>query len=153
MERLRPILLAEDNRDDVELTLTAFAKDGLANRVAVVGDGVEALEYLRYQGKYVDREHQSPALLLLDIKMPRMDGLELLRVIRSDPKLHTIPVVMLTSSRHEQDLISSYDLGVNAYVVKPVRFDDFTKAVRQVGAFWAVLNELPPQGQEPRDEE
>lgn len=153
MERLRPILLAEDNRDDVELTLTAFAKDGLANRVAVVGDGVEALEYLRYQGKYVDREYQSPALLLLDIKMPRMDGLELLRVIRSDPKLHAIPVVMLTSSRHEQDLISSYDLGVNAYVVKPVRFDDFTKAVRQVGAFWAVLNELPPQGQEPRDEE
>lgn len=147
MAKLRPILLAEDNADDVELTLEALRKEGLANRVVVVGDGVAALDYLRRQGAHADREPGDPAILLLDIKMPRMDGLELLREIRSDPRYKTLPVVMLTSSRQEQDLVTSYALGVNAYVVKPVQFDDFMRAVRQLGVFWAIINEVPSEGQ------
>ena len=146
MVELRTILLAEDNPKDVELTLEALAEHNLANRVIVVRDGVETLEYLRCEGKFILRKPGLPAVLLLDIKMPRMDGIEVLRVIRSDHAFKTPPVVMLTSSREEQDLMKSYELGVNAYVVKPVDFKDFIDAVKQIGVFWAVINELPPAG-------
>lgn len=142
---LRTILLAEDNPKDVELTLEAMAENNLANQVMVVKDGVELLEYLRYEGNFRNRKPGNPAFILLDIKMPRMDGIEALRIIRGDPKLKIIPVVILSSSREEQDLINSYNLGVNAYVVKPVNFHDFMEAVKQIGVFWAVLNELPPE--------
>ena len=145
MAELKPILLAEDNPKDVELTLEALAENNLANRVTVVNDGVEAMAYLRCEGKYRTRRPVSPAVVILDIKMPRMDGIEVLRAIRSDPALKQIPVVMLTSSREEHDLIRSYELGSNAYVVKPVKFLEFVAAVKQLGSFWAVLNELPPQ--------
>jgi CheY-like chemotaxis protein len=143
MDKLRTILLAEDNSKDVELTLEAMAENSLANIIIVVKDGVEALEYLRCQGKYKLRKAGNPALILLDIKMPRMDGIEVLRNIRSDAKLKSIPVVVLTSSREENDLINTYELGVNAYVLKPVDFKQFIEAVKQIGSFWAVLNELP----------
>ena len=145
MVELRTILLAEDNPKDVELTLEALAEHNLANHVTVVKDGVETMEFLRREGKYKVRRPGNPAVLLLDIKMPRMDGIEVLRAIRGDPALKTLPVVMLTSSREERDLISSYMLGVNAYVVKPVDFQDFIEAVKQIGVFWAVINELPPE--------
>jgi CheY-like chemotaxis protein len=140
------ILLAEDNPNDVELTLEALAQHRLANRVTVAHDGVEAMEYLRREGAFSDREPEDPAVVLLDIKMPRKDGLEVLREIRSDPALKRIPVVILTSSREEQDLITSYDLGVNAYVVKPVAFPAFIEAVKELGMFWALINERPPNG-------
>ena len=139
------ILLAEDSPKDVKLTTRALAKNNLANRLVVTSDGVEAMEYLRREGAYKDREPGNPAVLLLDIKMPRKDGLEVLREVRGDPALKRLPVVMLTSSREEQDLITSYDLGVNAYVVKPVDFVSFIDAVRQLGVFWAVVNEIPPE--------
>ena len=142
---LRTILLAEDNPKDLELTLEALAEHKLANQVVVVKDGVEAMEYLRCEGNFKLRRPGKPAVLLLDIKMPRMDGLEVLRAIRSDPALKTLPIVMLTSSREEQDLIKSYELGINAYVVKPVDFKDFIEAVKHIGLFWAVVNELPPE--------
>ena len=141
---LRTILLAEDNPNDVELTLEALDQQSLANTVVVVGDGVEAMEYLRREGAHSGREPGDPAVLLLDIKMPRMDGLEVLREIRSDPQLKRLPVVILTSSREEKDLITSYDLGVNAYVVKPMDFGAFIDAVKELGVFWAVINERPP---------
>lgn len=144
MSELKSILLAEDNPQDAELILEALADHKLANRVTHVKDGVEALEYLRCKGKYATRTTGHPAVVVLDIKMPRMDGIEVLRAIRSDPALKLIPVVMLTSSREEQDLIHSYELGSNAYVVKPVKFADFVAAVKQLGIFWAMLNELPP---------
>jgi CheY-like chemotaxis protein len=143
---LRTILLAEDSPKDVELTLEALSEHNLANNVVVVKDGVEALEFLRCEGSYKLRPKGIPAVLLLDIKMPRMDGLETLRAIRSDPALRMLPVVMLSSSREEQDLMKSYELGVNAYVVKPVDFKEFIDAVKQIGIFWAVINELPPIG-------
>ena len=139
------ILLAEDDPNDVELTLEAMAEHNLANRVTVVHDGVEALEYLRREGAFSERTNGNPAVLLLDIKMPRMGGLEVLREIRGDPALKTLPVVILTSSREERDIVTSYDLGVNAYVVKPVAFNDFISAVRQLGVFWALINERPPE--------
>lgn len=145
MNELKPILLAEDSPNDAELTLEAWADNNLANRVTLVRDGVEAMEFLRCEGKYLTRKPIHPAVVILDIKMPRMDGIEVLRAIRSDPALKTIPVVMLTSSREEQDLIRSYELGINAYVVKPVNFSDFVGAVKQLGGFWAVLNELPSE--------
>ena len=146
MSELKPILLAEDNPRDVELTLEALADNKLANRVTLVRDGVEAMEYLRREGKYKTRKPGNPAVVILDIKMPRMDGIDVLRAIRSDPALKLIPVVMLTSSREEQDLIRSYELGINAYVVKPVKFSQFVESVKQIGLFWAILNELPPEG-------
>ena len=146
MVEIRTILFAEDNPRDVELTLEALGDHNLANNVIVVRDGVETMDYLRCEGKYKQRKPGSPAVLLLDIKMPRMDGIEVLRAIRNDNKLKMLPVVMLTSSREEQDLIKSYELGVNAYVVKPVDFKEFIEAVKQVGVFWAVINELPPSG-------
>jgi CheY-like chemotaxis protein len=145
MHELRTILLAEDNPKDVELTLAAMAENNLANKVFVVKDGVEALEYLRYEGKYKLRKAGDPCVILLDIKMPRMDGIEVLRIIRSEPALKKLPVVILTSSREEQDLITTYELGVNAYVVKPVDFKQFLNAVKEIGVFWAILNELPPE--------
>ena len=140
------ILLAEDNPNDVELTLEALSRNNLANRVIVAHDGVEALEYLRREGVFSERAPGDPAVLLLDIKMPRKDGLEVLREIRGDPALRRLPVVILTSSREEQDLLTSYDLGVNAYVVKPVDFPSFIEAVKELGVFWAVINERPPNG-------
>jgi two-component system response regulator len=143
-EQYPDILLAEDNPNDVELTLEALAEHNLANRVTVAHDGVEALEYLRCTGAFSEREPRLPAVVLLDIKMPRMDGLEVLREIRTDPGLKRLPVVILTSSREEQDIITSYDLGVNAYVVKPVDFQAFIQAVEHLGVFWALINERPP---------
>jgi len=144
MSELKPILLAEDNPQDAELILEALSDNKLANRVTLVRDGVEALEYLRCEGKFATRSPGIPAVVVLDIKMPRMDGIEVLRAIRADPALKLVPVVMLTSSREEQDLIHSYSLGSNAYVVKPVKFAEFIDAVKNLGVFWAVLNELPP---------
>lgn len=143
MIKLRTILLAEDNPQDVELTVEALAEHNLANHVVVVRDGVDAMEYLRYEGKFKTRAKGNPAVLLLDIKMPRMDGIEVLAAIRGDEKLKAIPVVMLTSSREEPDLKRCYELGVNAYVVKPVDFKDFLEAVKHIGIFWAILNEQP----------
>jgi CheY-like chemotaxis protein len=139
------ILLAEDNPNDVELTLEAFAVHNLANRVTVAKDGVEALEYLRCEGAWAGRESGDPAVVLLDIKMPRKDGIEVLREIRGDPALRRLPVVILTSSREDQDMLTSYDLGVNAYVVKPVDFQSFLEAVESLGVFWALVNERPPR--------
>jgi two-component system, response regulator len=145
MLELKKILLAEDNPKDVELTLEALEDSLLANRVDVVKDGVETLEYLRCEGKYADREPGLPSVLLLDIKMPRKDGIEVLREIRNDPKLKLLPVVMLTSSREDKDLLNSYYLGVNAYVVKPVNFNGFIDAIKQLGIFWGLVNVLPPE--------
>lgn len=144
MNRLRSILLAEDSAKDVELTLEALADHNLANDVVVVNDGADAIDFLYCQGKFKLRPPANPAVILLDIKMPKVDGLELLRKIRSDEGLKYIPVVILTSSREEKDLVESYRLGVNGYVVKPVNFADFMEAVRQLGVFWAVINEPPP---------
>jgi CheY-like chemotaxis protein len=143
MTELPAILLVEDNLNDVELTLKALSQNNLANKVIVAHDGVEALEYLRREGAFGEREPGDPAVVLLDIKMPRKDGLEVLRDIRADPALKRQPVVMLTSSREEQDLAAGYDLGVNAYVVKPVDFAGFMAAVKALGMFWAVINERP----------
>jgi CheY-like chemotaxis protein len=144
MIELKTILMAEDNPQDVELTIEALDEHNLANQVVVVKDGVEAMEYLNYEGQFKNRKKGNPAVLLLDIKMPRMDGIEVLMAIRKDEKLKTLPVVMLTSSREEPDLKKCYELGVNAYVVKPVNFKDFMDAVKQIGIFWAMLNEQPP---------
>lgn len=144
MLELKKILLAEDNPKDVELTIEALSDSNLANRVVVVRDGVETLEYLRCEGEYSGREPELPSVLLLDIKMPRKDGIEVLKEIRSDPKLRLLPVVMLTSSREDKDLLNSYYSGVNAYVVKPVNFGGFIDAIKQLGIFWGLINELPP---------
>lgn len=146
MFKLRKILLVEDNYNDIELALEALAEEHLGNRVDVVNDGVEAMEYLRCEGKFRNREKEFPAVILLDIKMPRMDGIEVLRELKSDPEMKIIPVVMLTSSREEPDLKKCYELGTNAYIVKPVNFKDFYEAVKQLGVFWALLNELPING-------
>ncbi len=145
MTRLKNILLAEDNAKDIELTLTALEDNKLANRVDVVRDGQEAWEYLNRQGTYATREKDSPCLILLDLKMPRLDGIEVLRRLKSDERLKMIPVVMLTTSREERDIVESYKLGVNAYVVKPIDFKDFVEAVSKLGAFWAIINETPQE--------
>jgi CheY-like chemotaxis protein len=142
--KLKTILIAEDNQNDIDLTLLAFKEFNLANNIEVVTDGVEAMEYLRLQGKFKGRKTGNPAVILLDLKMPRMDGIEVLKEVRKDPALKLIPIVMLTSSREDKDLLNSYTLGVNAYVVKPVDFTQFISAVKQLGAFWAILNEQPP---------
>ena len=144
MNELKTILLAEDNPYDVELTIEALKEHKLANQVVVVNDGVEVMEYLNYEGRFSNRKKGNPVLLLLDIKMPRMDGIEALEAIRNNEKFKMLPVVMLTSSRQEPDLKKCYALGVNAYVVKPVNFKDFLDAVKHIGVFWAILNELPP---------
>ncbi len=138
------ILLAEDDPRDVELTLEALADYNLANEVVVVGDGEEALDYIYRRGVFASRPEAQPSVVLLDLKMPRVTGVEVIQQLKSDPTTRSIPVVVLTSSRESRDLQRCYELGVNAYVVKPVQFSDFIEAVRQVGAFWAVLNEPPP---------
>ncbi len=144
MNPFRSILLAEDNPRDVELALAALSEHNLANQVEVVGDGAQALDYLYCRGPFKSRATGNPAVILLDLKMPKVDGLEVLRAIKQDEKLKSIPVVMLTSSREESDLVRSYQLGANAYVVKPVDFQAFLAAVKQLGVFWAMLNEPPP---------
>jgi len=140
---LKKILLAEDNPKDVELALEALEENNLANQVEVVSDGAEALDYLFRRGKYSQRIEGNPAVLLLDLKMPKVDGLEVLRQIKADEEMKVLPIVMLTSSREEQDLIKSYKLGANAYVVKPINFQQVIDAIKQLGLFWAVLNEPP----------
>lgn len=145
MPMIKRILLAEDNQNDVELTLNALQECRLSNEVEVVHDGAEALDYIYHRGRFASREEGLPAVILLDLKMPRVDGLEVLRQIKSDPDLRHIPVVMLTSSREEKDLLLSYDLGVNAFVVKPVDFDQFVSAIRALGMFWAIVNEPHPK--------
>jgi two-component system, response regulator len=143
MNPLKRILLVEDSARDAELILDALATHQLANEVVHVRDGADALDYLHRRGQFTGRSDDQPALMLLDLKLPKVDGLEVLRQIKGDSALKTIPVVMMTSSRQEQDLLKSYQLGVNAYVVKPLKFQDFVEAVRQVGVFWAVINEVP----------
>lgn len=145
MNEPRHILLAEDDPRDVELTLAALKEYRLANTVVVVHDGEEALDYLYQRGNFKMRSDAHPAVVLLDLKMPKVDGLEVLRQIKSDPGLKTIPVVVLTSSREERDLVASYDLGVNAFVVKPVDFHQFVDSIKQLGAFWIIVNEPPPR--------
>ncbi len=145
MAELKRILLAEDNPKDVELTLMALEEHHLANEVIVVSDGAEALDYLYRRGKFALRDDTNPVVVLLDLKMPKVDGLEVLRTVKADDRMKKIPVVILTSSREERDLIESYKLGVNAYVVKPVDFRQFVEAVKELGVFWAVINE-PPLG-------
>lgn len=141
---LRPILLAEDNANDIELILTAFEEAGVVNKIEVTRDGQEALDYLYCKGAYADRTANAPALVVLDLKMPRVDGREVLRLMRENPALRTVPAVILTSSKEEADLMQTYRLGANAYVVKPVAFNEFISAVGKLGIFWAMLNELPP---------
>jgi CheY-like chemotaxis protein len=144
------ILLAEDNINDVELTREALSGHNLANEVDVVRDGQEALDYLYRQGDFADRPPGDPIVVLLDLKMPRVDGLEVLRRVKADPGLRHVPIVMLTSSGEERDLVESYRLGVNAYVVKPVDFRQFVEAVHKTGVFWAVLNNTPSRGPDAR---
>lgn len=139
---IRPILLAEDNANDVELTLAALRGD-VANPIAVVRDGAEALDFLYRRGAHASRADERPCVILLDLKMPKVDGLEVLRTVKNDPALRTIPVVVLTSSAEESDLVRSYELGVNAYVVKPVAFSEFVGAIKIVGQFWVVINQGP----------
>jgi CheY-like chemotaxis protein len=144
MDELKQILLVEDCNEDIELTLSALEAHLPASKLIVARDGEEALDYLYRRGAFAGRPPGSPVLVLLDLKMPKVDGLEVLRQMKSDPNLKTIPVVMLTSSREEQDLIRSYSLGANAYVVKPVSFEQFSDALRGLGSFWAIINEPPP---------
>src|SRR5580700_9360445 len=144
MDKFRRILLVEDDLRDVELTLTALDDYKLANEVVVCRDGQEALDYLHRRGKFSDRPPENPAVILLDLKLPKVDGLEVLEQIRADERLRMTPVVMLTSSHEEKDMMRSYKLGVNAYVVKPVDFHEFVNAVKELGVFWAVINEPPP---------
>jgi CheY-like chemotaxis protein len=146
---LKPILLVEDNPKDLELTLVALEKSNLANEVITLRDGVEALDYLLRRGPFSGRSAGNPAVVLLDLKLPRLDGIQVLEQVRSTPVLQSVPVVMLTTSREEKDLVRSYKLGVNAYVVKPVAFKDFIDAIQDLGVFWAVLNEPPPGSLKP----
>jgi len=144
MNKLGRILLVEDDPKDVELTLTALEEYNLANEVIVARDGEEALEYLYSRGKFKTRSSDNPAVVLLDLKLPKVDGLEVLKQIKSEEKLRMMPVVVLTSSKEEKDMVASYKLGVNAYVVKPVDFHEFVNAIKELGVFWAVINEPPP---------
>jgi CheY-like chemotaxis protein len=144
MHELKRILLVEDSPNDVELILTALSENCLANEVVVVRDGEEALDYLYRKGVFKLRMEGNPVVVLLDLKLPKVDGLEVLAQIKSDPELRAVPVVVLTSSREEQDLINSYNLGTNAYVVKPVNFHEFVDAIKGLGLFWAVVNQPPP---------
>ncbi len=143
MDEFNEILLVEDNPNDVELILAALSENGLANNIYLAHDGEEALDYLLRRGAHEARSVKNPKVVLLDLKLPKVDGLEVLERIKTDPDLKTTPVVMLTSSREERDLLRSYDLGTNAYVVKPMSFKKFIEAVREVGFFWAVINQPP----------
>ena len=144
MNTLGRILMVEDDPRDVELTMTALEEYNLANEVVVTRDGAEALDYLHCRGEFTSRSNDNPAVMLLDLKLPKIDGLEVLQQIRSDARLKMIPVVVLTSSHEEKDMMRSYSLGVNAYVVKPVDFHEFVNAVKELGVFWGVINEPPP---------
>jgi CheY-like chemotaxis protein len=144
MTNLGRILIVEDDASDLELCLTALEDYKLANEVVVARDGAEALDYLYARGGFAGRSHENPAVIMLDLKLPKIDGLEVLKQIRADEQLKMIPVVVLTSSREEQDMLRSYRLGVNAYVVKPVDFHEFVNAVKELGIFWAIINEPPP---------
>ena len=138
------ILLVEDNPNDVALTLRAFKKYNIGNRIHVVHDGAEALEFVFGTGAYAGRSFEpTPRVILLDLKLPKVDGLEVLQRIKSDPRTHVIPVVVLTSSREQRDIVESYQLGVNSYIVKPVDFEQFTESMRQLGLYWALLNQPP----------
>jgi len=141
---LKPILLVEDDKRDLELTLVALERSQLANDVVIARDGAEALDYLHRTGQHADRAEGNPAVILLDLKLPKVNGLEVLRDVRATESLRSVPVVMLTSSQEESDVLKSYELGVNAYVVKPVEFKLFVAAIADLGIFWAVLNEPPP---------
>ena len=142
--KLGRILMVEDDPKDVELTLSALEEYNLANEVIVASDGAVALDYLYCRGEYKTRPNGNPAVMLLDLKLPRVDGLEVLKQIKSDAELRMIPVVVLTSSKEEKDMVASYKLGVNAYVVKPVDFHEFVNAIKELGVFWAIINEPPP---------
>jgi len=144
MNKLGRILMVEDDPKDVELTLTALEEYNLANEVIVTRDGEHALDYLYCRGEYKTRSGGNPAVMLLDLKLPKVDGLEVLKQIKSDEELRMIPVVVLTSSKEEKDMVASYKLGVNAYVVKPVDFHEFVNAIKELGVFWAIINEPPP---------
>ena len=148
---LKRILLAEDSDRDAELTFNALAQHNLVNQIERVRDDAEALDYLYRRGQYSSRPSGHPAVVLLDLKMPKVDGLEVLRQMRDDPELKLTPVVVMTSSREEQDVVRSYELGANAYVVKPVKFDEFVNAVKQVGVFWAIINQPPSEGEPKSD--
>jgi CheY-like chemotaxis protein len=141
----KQILLVDDNEYDVDLALRALKKRHLANEVQIARDGVEALDYLYRRGRFAGRSSGNPVLMLLDLKMPKIDGIEVLRVIKGDAALRTMPVVVLTSSRDQQDIVDSYDLGVNAYVIKPVEFEKVVEAVQQLGLFWMLHNQPPPR--------
>jgi CheY-like chemotaxis protein len=144
MNKLGRILMVEDDPKDVELSLTALEEYNLANEVVVTRDGQEALDYLYCRGEFSSRSNDNPAVILLDLKLPKIDGLEVLQQIKSDDRLKMIPVVVLTSSHEEKDMMRSYTLGVNAYVVKPVDFHEFVNAIKELGVFWALVNEPPP---------
>jgi len=144
METIGRILLVEDDPKDTELTMTALEEYNLSNEVVVATDGEEALDYLYYRGKFQRRSVENPAVMLLDLKLPKIDGLEVLQRVKADANLKMIPVVVLTSSREERDMLSSYKLVVNAYVVKPVDFHEFVNAIKELGVFWAIINEAPP---------
>lgn len=145
MKKLKRILFVDDDENDIELAMTALEEARLANRVDVCRDGVEAMDYLHARGDYAKQTNELPLVMFLDLMMPRMDGIEVLREVRADPHLKALPIVMLSSAGEERDLIDSYELGVNAYVVKPVDFENFVQAVKDLGMFWAVYNEPPPQ--------
>ena len=144
MEELKRILLVEDDPNDLELTITAFSEYNLANEVAVARDGKQALDYLYCRENYKNRPNGNPLFILLDLKLPKIDGTEVLKIIKSDKNLKVIPVIILTSSKESRDIEYCYKFGVNAYVVKPVDFSQFLKSVKQIGAFWAIINEPPP---------
>ena len=146
MTAAKPILLAEDNPRDAELALAAMEEEHISDKVVLCHDGAEVLDYLYCRGQFKSRLKGNPAVVFLDLKMPKVNGLEVLRTIKSDRSLRPMPVVMLTSSREEKDLAESYALGANAYVVKPVEFHQFLTAVRELGTFWGVINEPPPEG-------
>lgn len=148
--KTKKILLVDDDSNDIELMLAALEEQNLANRVVVARDGVEALDYLYRRGGFADRPPGHPVVVFLDLKMPKVDGLEVLRQVKADPNLKNIPVVMLTSSREDQDLVDSYNHSTNAYVVKPVVFESFVEVVKQLGLFWVLTNEAPPDEQEAR---
>jgi DNA-binding response OmpR family regulator len=149
MAELKRVLLVEDDPNDVELTISGLAEYNLANEVIVVRDGEEALDYLYRRGTFSDRTNGNPAVVLLDLKLPKVDGLQVLREMRADENLRMVPVVILTSSHEERDMVEGYRLGTNAYVVKPVDFHQFVDAVRHIGVFWSIINE-PPPGSVPR---
>jgi len=141
---IKTILIVDDSKNDIELAIAALSEKNLANEVVVAEDGVEALDFLHKRGKFAGYQNGNPAVILLDIKMPRMDGIEVLKYIRSEPKFRLIPVIMVTSSAEEKDLVESYQLGANSYVVKPVDIVQFIDAIKVLGQYWAVINQPPP---------